>query len=634
MAFNFGSSQTQPGLNFGANTQQNKPAFGATGSTGFSFGQSTQQQTPSFGFGATTATTSAAPNFGFGSNFGAPASTATSGFGSLGAPTSTSTGFGGFGTTATSTPGTGFSFGGTPATTATSGFNFGGTATTTASTGFGGFGGLSTQGTQQQSTGLFSGFGTTTPATQSGSLFGGLGTTTNTGSTFGGGLGTSFGQKPGTSFSFGSTLGGGTSTLGGGFGAGTTFGSTLGQPQQQQQQQPSPDPNQTLINAVLNVRIFGDERDTIIAKWNLLQASWGVGKGYYSTNQPPVEFTPENPFCRFQAIAYSAMPGKDNKDGEVVMVFNKKENDVKAQLSQIQQQITQQVLGNKPELKITVDEIKALNENTTQVCLYVEEKNNLGTIRKIPANEFANFLNQNMQKQMLTNIGVIKLFANVKPDAEQIQEYLKSPPNGIDPRIWKQAQEDNPNSTKYIPVPIIGFNNLKWRLQTQENETALHRAYLNQVTDDIAQLKQKQAASIAQITEYKRKFSDLQHRVLKILVKQEMYRKVGMALQPEEEHLRIQLENMQAQISVPTQFRGRLTELLAHIRILRCGDEPITGTGAQERYTISPLVQEDIKQFLSLEHIGINHLIETIHKDQHTLNEIKKEMLNILQQSS
>lgn len=24
MAFNFGSSQTQPGLNFGANTQQNK----------------------------------------------------------------------------------------------------------------------------------------------------------------------------------------------------------------------------------------------------------------------------------------------------------------------------------------------------------------------------------------------------------------------------------------------------------------------------------------------------------------------------------------------------------------------------------------------------------------------------------
>lgn len=34
-----------------------------------------------------------------------------------------------------------------------------------------------------------------------------------------------------------------------------------------------------------------------------------------------------------------------------------------------------------------------------------------------------------------------------------------------------------------------------------------------------------------------------------------MYRKVGMALQPEEEHLRIQLENMQAQISIPTQFR-------------------------------------------------------------------------------
>lgn len=33
---------------------------------------------------------------------------------------------------------------------------------------------------------------------------------------------------------------------------------------------------------------------------------------------------------------------------------------------------------------------------------------------------------------------------------------------GIDPRMWKQAIQDNPNSAKLIPVPIIGFNEVSY----------------------------------------------------------------------------------------------------------------------------------------------------------------------------
>lgn len=29
---------------------------------------------------------------------------------------------------------------------------------------------------------------------------------------------------------------------------------------------------------------------------------------------------------------------------------------------------------------------------------------------------------------------------------------------GIDPRLWKQAQADNPNPEKYLPVPMVGFS--------------------------------------------------------------------------------------------------------------------------------------------------------------------------------
>ena len=52
--------------------------------------------------------------------------------------------------------------------------------------------------------------------------------------------------------------------------------------------------------AVSLTNIYGDERDTIVAKWNQIQAFWGSGKGYFNQQGDAVNFTPDNPFCRFK----------------------------------------------------------------------------------------------------------------------------------------------------------------------------------------------------------------------------------------------------------------------------------------------------------------------------------------------
>lgn len=57
-----------------------------------------------------------------------------------------------------------------------------------------------------------------------------------------------------------------------------TLGNTFQQPQQQQQQ-PPPNINDLVINSIVNCKLFGDERDQVICKINLLQACWGTGKG-------------------------------------------------------------------------------------------------------------------------------------------------------------------------------------------------------------------------------------------------------------------------------------------------------------------------------------------------------------------
>ena len=75
----------------------------------------------------------------------------------------------------------------------------------------------------------------------------------------------------------------------------------------QQQTQAQPTQLYQQVTALSAPTLLGDERDSILAKWNQLQAYWGTGKGYYSNNNPPVDFNQENPFCRFKVKRSSSL---------------------------------------------------------------------------------------------------------------------------------------------------------------------------------------------------------------------------------------------------------------------------------------------------------------------------------------
>lgn len=616
-------------------------------SFGSGFGASTSTPAPTFAFGTTPASTATpvkpvagfgTPSFGFStpttstpSLFGTP-STQTAGFGTgtgFGTPPATgfgsapNTGFGSaptFGATPTSAFGSAPAFGSTPASSAPTGFGttstFGSTPAST--TGFGGFG---TVTTSTLSFGGFGGFGTTA-TTSTPSLFGGFGTASTPSTGFGTSTGFgAFGSKPATT----------SGTTGfGGFGTGTGFtgfGTGLTQPpqqQQQQQQQPTNTASEALYNAVFNCQLYNDERDNTIARWNLIQALWGTGKAYYSINGPPIDLTQENSLCRFKAIGYSRIPNADNNDGLVVLCFNKKEKDVQDGKQQLIVFLNG-LLGNKPNLTVTVDNVKSTGENKSQVTIYVSEKGITGSYRKIPANELVAYLSQVMQKQQLVQNGVEDVFPLVKLDPSQLKEYLDNPPCAIDARLWKQAQLDNPNPELYIPVPMVGFQQVKHRLKCQEEETARHRAFLDMAAEKIQSLQRQHTATQARLKEHRRTLLELQHRVLQVLVRQEITRKVGLSLQPEEEVLTRRFEAMHSQISAPTQYKGRISEMLSQLRMRRHID-----IQNQERYTMDPIAQDDIKAYLSMEQQGMAQLISTINADLESLKVIKDGMSELL----
>jgi len=64
-------------------------------------------------------------------------------------------------------------------------------------------------------------------------------------------------------------------------------------------------------------------------------------------------------------------------------------------------------------------------------------------------------------------------------DMYSLELLLRVHYSGIDARIWEQAKLDNPDPTRMLPVPIVGFDELHQRLRLQEQQTTLHQARLD-----------------------------------------------------------------------------------------------------------------------------------------------------------
>ncbi|XP_053504069.1 nucleoporin p54 isoform X4 [Ictalurus furcatus] len=600
----------------------------------FNFGGGTTNTASSsgFSFGSFGAKTTASTAFGFGTG---TTTTASSGFGSLSAPA--------FGAATTTTPSTGFGFGatntgfgglGTVNTTA-GGFSFGGFGLNSnpAAVNFnvGGFGAPPTTatvfnfGNNLSGAGAFGGFGTTTTSASAAPSFN-FSNPTNTGA---GGL---FGNTQNKGFGFSSGLGTGTGT-GAGFGSGLGGGG-LGfggfslqtmQPQQGGlfgQQAQAPTQSNQLINtasALSAPTLLNDERDAILAKWNQLQAFWGTGKGYFNNNIPPVDFTQENPFCRFKAVGFSCIPSSKDEDGLLALALNKKEVDVRSQQQQLVESL-HKILGGNPTLAVNVEGVKALPDDQTEVMIYVVERSPNGTSKRVPASTLFNYMEQANVKNQLQQLGVMMSVTRTALSHAQLKQLLQNPPAGVDPIIWEQAKVDNPDPEKLIPVPMVGFKELLHRLKIQEQMTKQHQTRVDIIATDISELQKNQATTVAKIAQYKRKLMDLSHRVLQVLIRQEIQSKSGYAIQVDEEHLRVQLDTIQSELNAPTQFKGRLNELMSQIRM----QNHYGAVRAEERYIVDTDLLREIKQHLKQQQEGLSHLISVIKDDMEDIKIIEQ----------
>ncbi|KRY93441.1 Nuclear pore complex protein Nup54 [Trichinella pseudospiralis] len=285
------------------------------------------------------------------------------------------------------------------------------------------------------------------------------------------------------------------------------------------------------ILAINNPQIYGDERDLIIARFNQVLIFSGVGKGFYTSNSPAVEFPPQNPFCQFKFVGYNRKLLFKDEDGFIGLLINKSEEDVKNN-RQLLCDCLFQIMGNKPSISVQIENIKPAPGNKCYTVIYVMESNpSTGVKRRISASETFAFFNQsNIKVQLQTQALVenIEIKAGVMDD--KLKEYLAVPPSGFDSTVWRQAQVDNPDPDRLVPWPIQGLNELLARHRLQVQETAFQENCTRVL--------------IAEVLKYRR----------------------GHAVDKSEDALKIRLERINTNIRGPGRLKAKLLELLCRLR--------------------------------------------------------------------
>ena len=231
-------------------------------------------------------------------------------------------------------------------------------------------------------------------------------------------------------------------------------------------------------------------------------------------------------------MGYSAIPTPNSEAFDFSLIIKSKPSDLEPNKPQLSATL-HQLLGNRPNIKVSIDSLKSFgNGDATEVSLSVLEQQAMGTTRQVPAQDIYNVFNgAAVSQQLQSKCNVQQILPKTGFSAKQLQEYYEKPPNGIDARLWSQAQMDNPNPDKVLPVPLLGFKALQSRVRCEDNQAKHQQERIKVIGDALHDLKKRQQNSSAQLLEAKRRQLELMHRILRVIVKQETTRKLGFAFQ-------------------------------------------------------------------------------------------------------
>lgn len=211
----------------------------------------------------------------------------------------------------------------------------------------------------------------------------------------------------------------------------------------------------------------------------------------------------------------------------------------------------------------------------------------------------------------------------VHPD--DVNKY--GPPPNVDAYEWNQALMECPDRECMVPALAVGFDDLKKRMESQNDMTEMQRIKLEEIEVKMNQIMQFHMLQTAnKVREFKRRHIQLAQRVLTLMKRVQILRNRGVPLRADEEVLRVRLENALEQLRNPAHFRGKITELWAQLQILK-DSKRLHPTG---NYEVSDEAQlEVISKVLHDQQVGLHHLTMVLQQDMQDIETLQRKLEEI-----
>ncbi|KAF9102414.1 hypothetical protein BGX27_010993 [Mortierella sp. AM989] len=211
----------------------------------------------------------------------------------------------------------------------------------------------------------------------------------------------------------------------------------------------------------------------------------------------------------------------------------------------------------------------------------------------------------------------------VHPD--DVNKY--GPPPNIEAYEWQQALMECPDRECMVPALAVGFEDLKKRMETQNDMTEMQRIKLDEIEvkmNEIMQFHLLQTAT--KVREFKRRHIQLAQRVLTLMKRVQILRNRGVPIRADEEMLKVRLENALEQLRNPAHFRGKITELWAQIQILK-DSKRLHPSGS---YGVTDEAQlEAIGKVLQDQQAGLQHITAVLQQDMQDIEILQRKLEEI-----
>ena len=302
----------------------------------------------------------------------------------------------------------------------------------------------------------------------------------------------------------------------------------------------------------------------------------------------------------------------------VRIIVNKTENELKSQKTNICNTLRQII--NDQSVNPTIDSIYGIIEtNLSEIRFYLLD----GSKNRISAKLVIAFFSTNDMTNKLRNMGVQELHPCLRPSEAAVKAYLEKTPQGFDSNVWSQAVRNNPNPKDLVPVPILGFQALRARALAQKSQSEQHESRLKLIGNEITNLQLSQTNIVSKFEQAKRKQLELNHRILKVMVQQEISRKSGHTIQEDEEILRVQFESILSELTSPTGVKSELAEMASLMRL------NLTSVNSKEdNYKLETDVVVGIQMHLSDQQERIENLLKVITEDMEDLKVIQEALVD------